>query len=190
MPNLYIISGCNGAGKTTASYTILPEILHCSEFINADNIAAELSPLNPESVAIESGRKMLERIEELVQERVDFAIETTLSTRSYVSLIKEVQKAGYKVNLLFFWLSSPAVAIERVARRVSKGGHHIPSDVIERRYFRGIYNLYNLYMPVCDEWVLVNNMDLIPEVVAKSIGLVKTIYIDELWKYIKQQYHG
>lgn len=81
IPNLYIISGCNGAGKTTASYTILPEILDCSEFINADNIATELSPLNPERVAIESGRKMLKRIDELVQERVDFAIETTLSTR-------------------------------------------------------------------------------------------------------------
>jgi predicted ABC-type ATPase len=115
MPNLYIISGCNGAGKTTASYTILPEILDCREFINADNIAAELSPLNPESVAIESGRKMLERIEELVQKRVDFAIETTLSTRSYVSLIKEVHEAGYKVSLLYFWLSSSDVAIKRVA---------------------------------------------------------------------------
>ena len=132
---------------------------------------------------------MLKRIDELVREGADFAIETTLSTRSYVSLIKDVQRAGYKVSLLFFWLSSPAVAIERVAKRVSKGGHHIPSDVIERRYFRGIYNLYRLYRPVCDEWVLVNNMDLIPEIVAKSTGLVETIFNDELWEHIKHMGH-
>jgi predicted ABC-type ATPase len=190
MPNLYIISGCNGAGKTTASYTILPEVLNCREFVNADNIAAGLSPFNPESVALESGRMMLKRIDELVREQADFAIETTLSTRSYVSLIKEVQSAGYKVSLLYFWLSSPEVAIERVAKRVTKGGHHIPSDVIERRYYRGIYNLYHLYMPVCDEWVLVNNMDLVPEIIAKSTGLVKTIFNNELWEYSKQHGHG
>ena len=142
MPNLYIIAGCNGAGKTTASYTILPEILDCREFVNADNIAAGISPFNPESVAIEAGRIMLKRIDELLSERVDFAFETTLATRSYVSLIKKAQQAGYEVTLLYIWLSSPAMALRRVAKRVSKGGHNIPPDVIERRYFRGIKNLF------------------------------------------------
>ncbi|WP_090560197.1 zeta toxin family protein [Pedobacter hartonius] len=189
MPNLYIISGCNGAGKTTASYTILPEILDCREFINADNIAAELSPLNPESVALESGRKMLKRIDELVREGIDFAIETTLSTRSYVSLVKNVQAAGYKVSLLYFWLSSADVAIKRVAQRVSEGGHDIPSETIIRRYYRGISNLYNLYMPICDEWTLVNNMNLAPEVVAKSDAFGKMIFNNELWDSIKKDSH-
>lgn len=106
MPNLYIIAGCNGAGKTTASYTVLPELLNCNEFVNADNIAAGLSPFNPESVALEAGRIMLQRIDELLNKEVDFAFETTLSTRSYVSLIKRAQQKGYEVNLLFFWLSS------------------------------------------------------------------------------------
>lgn len=176
MPDLYIISGCNGSGKTTASYTILPEILSCLEFVNADNIAHGLSPFNPESVAFESGRIMLKRIRELMIAQVDFAFETTLSTRSYVSLIKQAQQAGYKVSLLYFWLGSPELAIARVAKRVSKGGHHIPADVIRRRYYRGIYNLYKLYMPVCDQWTLITNMDLLPQVIAKYDSAGKVIF--------------
>jgi predicted ABC-type ATPase len=100
MPDLYIIAGCNGAGKTTASFTILPEILNCREFVNADIIAAEISPANPENVALEAGRLMLQKIHLLIKERVDFAFETTLATRSYVSLIKDVKKEGYEVTLL------------------------------------------------------------------------------------------
>ena len=190
MPNLYIIAGCNGAGKTTASYTILPEILDCQEFVNADNIAAGLSPFNPESVALEAGRTMLNRISELMKLQVNFAIETTLSTRSYVSLIANAHTSGYRVILLYFWLSSPTVAINRVAKRVAKGGHHIPSDVIERRYYRGIRNLYNLYMPICDEWVLVDNMDLMPDIIAKFDNLGKAVFNNELWITIKQVSHG
>src|ERR1700761_9296441 len=106
MPNLYIIAGCNGAGKTTASYTILPEILNCREFVNADAIAAGLSPFNPENVAIEAGRIMLTRIKALMQAGEDFAIEITLATKSYISLIKEARNLGYKVTLVYFWLSS------------------------------------------------------------------------------------
>jgi len=145
MANLYIISGCNGAGKTTASYTVLPELLQCNEFVNADNIAAGLSPFNPESVALEAGRIMLQRIKDLLEKGADFAFETTLSTKSYVSFIKQAKEKGYTVTLLYFWLSSPQFAIERVATRVSEGGHHIPADVIERRYYRGLKNLLNLY---------------------------------------------
>ena len=132
MPNLYIIAGCNGAGKTTASFTILPEMLNCKEFVNADSIAAGLSPFNPESVAIEAGRLMLLRIHELMKTGVDFAFETTLATRSYVSLVKAAQQAGYKVKLLFIWLDSSLTAIQRVADRVAEGGHNIPKDIIER----------------------------------------------------------
>ncbi|MET4143142.1 zeta toxin family protein [Pedobacter sp. UYP1] len=191
MANLYIIAGCNGAGKTTASNTILPEILNCMEFVNADNIACGLSPFNPESVAFESGRIMLRRIRELMIARVDFGFETTLSSRSYVSLIKQAKLLDYKVSLLYFWLSSPNLTVERVAKRVSNGGHHIPANVIERRYYRGIDNLYNLYMPVCDEWTIVNNMDLVPEVIAKYDSFGKTVFNRELWNtIIRQQNYG
>src|SRR5690606_12894096 len=112
MPNLYIIVGCNGAGKTTASYTVLPERLDCKEFVNADNIAAGLSPFNPQGVALEAGRIMLSRIQELIEEKADFAFETTLATRSYVSLIKRAKTFGYKTVLLYFWLDSPDHAIK------------------------------------------------------------------------------
>jgi predicted ABC-type ATPase len=155
-PNLYIISGCNGAGKTTASYTVLPEMLNCQEFVNADNIAAGISPFNPASVALSAGRIMLNRIDELMQEGADFAFETTLSTKSYVSLIKKARALGYKITLVYFWLTSPEEAIARVATRVSKGGHDIPHDVIRRRYYGGLTNLFKLYnrYVICGWWLI------------------------------------
>lgn len=190
MPNLYIISGCNGAGKTTASYTILPEILDCKEFVNADNIAAGLSPFNPERVALEAGRIMLTRIHDLLDERADFAFETTLSTRSYVSLIKEARQKGYEVTLLYLWLDSPDHAVKRVAKRVAKGGHHIPDEVVKRRYYRGIANLTRLYMPLCDRWLLFDNMDVEPMLVAKRDEFGEAVLNDEIWSIIKQISNG
>jgi len=157
MPHLYIIAGCNGAGKTTASFTILPDILDCREFVNADNIAAGISPFNVESVAIEAGRIMLHRIEELLHLGVDFAIETTLATRSYVSLIRRAKALGYNISLIYIWLNSPDLAQQRVAERVKKGGHNIPANVIRRRYYKGISNLFKLFMPICDTWIVADN---------------------------------
>ncbi|WP_315815428.1 zeta toxin family protein [Paraflavitalea speifideaquila] len=175
MPNLYIIAGCNGAGKTTASYTILPEILHCREFVNADSIAAGLSPFNAESVALEAGRIMLHRINQLMEEKADFAFETTLSTRSYASLVKKAQEIGYQVTLLFFWLNSPELAIERVAKRVSHGGHNIPVNIIERRYCRGLHNLMKMYIGICNNWLIVSNMDADPDIIAEGGSGIDTV---------------
>ncbi len=188
MPSLYIIAGCNGAGKTTASYTILPEILNCVEFVNADSIAAGLSPFNVDSVAFEAGRIMLQRVSALMAEKVDFALETTLSTRSYVSLIHQAHKTGYKITLLYFWLNSPKIAIERVAKRVSSGGHHIPKDVIERRYFRGLKNLINLYIPICDNWIIIDNMDISTDIIARGKKEIDiTVENGDIWELIKLQ---
>ena len=156
-PILYIIAGCNGAGKTTASYSVLPELLNCREFVNADEIAKGLSPFNPESVAIEAGKLMLQRINLLVSQRRTFAIETTLSTRSYASLIKEAHEKGYLVVLLFFWLPSPEMAIERVAKRVSEGGHNIPTETIIRRYWLGLQNFFKIFAPIVDSWMFFEN---------------------------------
>ena len=188
--NLYIIAGCNGAGKTTASYTVLPEILNCREFVNADNIAAGLSPFNVESVAFTAGRIMLQRMGELLNEKVDFAFETTLSTRSCVSFIEKAKSLGYQVTLLYFWLSSPQNAIQRVAKRVSQGGHHIPSDIVERRYFRGIENLIKLYIPVCDSWLILNNLNPNSEFIAKGTNkLEEKIYNNDiLYSILKISY--
>lgn len=157
--NLYIVAGCNGAGKTTASFTVLPEMLQCREFVNADEIAAGLSPFNPEGVAIQAGRLMIDRVIQLLKEGQTFAFETTLATRSYVKLIQQAQRRGYIVTLLFFSLSSPEQAVKRVAKRVSMGGHNIPTDVIYRRYDAGLRNLFQLYMPVVDNWALYDNSD-------------------------------
>ena len=188
MANLYIIAGCNGAGKTTASFTILPEMLNCKEFVNADSIAAGLSPFNPESVAVEAGRLMLSRIHELMKVGVDFAFETTLATRSYVTLVKVAQDAGYKVTLLFIWIDSPATAMQRVAERVVKGGHDIPSEVIERRYYRGLYNLIHLYIPICDTWMVVNNEAVTPEPIAEGGLNIENIIINKyIWEVINSQ---
>ncbi|MBP9933206.1 MAG: zeta toxin family protein [Chitinophagaceae bacterium] len=187
MPQLYIISGCNGAGKTTASETILPEMLNCREFVNADNIARGLSPFNVESVAFEAGRIMLTRIEELLEERADFAIETTLSTRSYHTLVRKAQQIGYKVTLLFVWLQDVNMAKERVAKRVSLGGHDIPPHLIERRYHRGLYNLFHTFIPLVDAWLLVNNSNGTLEHIADGEkNLVPNIENNYLW----QRIHG
>ena len=157
MPKLFIISGCNGAGKTTASYTILPDMLKCSNFVNADEIARGLSPFDPESASIQAGRIMLTRVEELLANRQDFAIETTLATRTYINLIRRAQKSGYTVSLLYFWLNMPSLAIERVKLRVESGGHNVSEERIRRRYDMGIKNLFNIYIPECEYWMIIDN---------------------------------
>jgi predicted ABC-type ATPase len=171
MANLYVISGCNGAGKTTASYSVLPDILNCKEFVNADEIAKGLSPFQPEKIAIEAGRIMLNRIKDLISRNVDFAFETTLATKSFVKLIREAQSKGYFVTLVYFWLNSPELAVARVRNRVISGGHNIPEDVIYRRYTAGINNLSKLYLPICDYWMIIDNSEPPYLIVAEGIKI-------------------
>lgn len=188
-PNLYIIAGPNGAGKTTAAYNLLPEVLHCPNFVNADEIARGLSPFAPELVPLQAGRIMLQRIDELLPQKVDFAIETTLATRSYVHLVRRAQALGYKVHLIFFYLESEEQAIARVAQRVSNGGHGIPEVDIRRRFTRGIYNLIHLYMPICDNVHIYNNAHGDAILVAKhskTNGGIQ-IYEQEMWNQIIQK---
>lgn len=180
-PNLYIISGCNGAGKTTASMTVLPDVLACEEFVNADEIAKGLSPFHPEEMAIEAGKLMLRRIEVLLSLSKTFAIETTLATRSYKSLVERAKSLGYTVTLLFFWLPSPEMAEMRVASRVASGGHDIPKDVIYRRYWLGLQNLFNIYAPIVDYWSLYDNSENIKCIVDHNI-----VYQKETLSKIKQ----
>jgi predicted ABC-type ATPase len=163
-------------------------MLNCREFVNADSIAAGLSPFNPESVAIEAGRLMLLRIRELMEAKVDFAFETTLATRSYVSLIRRAKNIGYRVTLLYIWLDSPETAVRRVAERVAKGGHGIPVKVIERRYYRGLFNLITLYIPICDRWMLVENETLMPKPIAEGGEDIDDIIINAyIWTRINDQ---
>ena len=155
--NLYIIAGCNRVGKTTASFTIMPDVINCKEFVNADEIARGLSPFQPEKVAFEAGRIMLNRIQELLTKNESFAFETTLSTRSYTHTILQAKAQGYTTTLLFLWLQSIELAKERVRTRVAEGGHNVAPDVIERRYKKGIKNLFDLYLPIIDNTFIYDN---------------------------------
>ena len=159
MARMYIIAGCNGAGKTTATYTMLPDMLNVDEYVNADEIAERLCPENPAKEALRAGRLMMERVKELIDKNEDFGIETTLATRSFAKTIVEAQRKGYMVIVVFFWLRSPELAIKRVAMRVAAGGHDIERETIVRRYAQGLENLRNIYIPVCNYWLIIDNSD-------------------------------
>ena len=186
---LYVIAGCNGAGKTTASFTILPEILDCKEFVNADEIAKGLSPFQPEKVSFEAGRIMLNRIKELLSENKNFAFETTLSSLSYQNKIVEAKQKGYRVTLLFFWLQNTELAKERVRIRVLEGGHNIEPEVIERRYIRGIKNLFDIYLPLVDGALIFDNSEGRHELIAdKQIDGLLNVFNQEKYNIIKNYY--
>lgn len=187
--NLYIIAGCNGAGKTTASFTILPEILDCKEFVNADEIAKGLSPFQPENVSFEAGRIMLHRINDLLNDGKSFAFETTLSTKSYKNKIIEALNKGYRVTLLFFWLQNIELAKERVKNRVLEGGHHIPPEIIERRYIRGIKNLFDIYLDIVDGALIFDNSEGEHELISdKQIDSVLNVENSQKFNLLKKYY--
>ncbi|MBU3676326.1 MAG: zeta toxin [Chitinophagaceae bacterium] len=180
--SLYIIAGCNGSGKTTATFTILPDIIQCREFINADEIARGLSPFQPEKVSFEAGRIMLHRIYELLQGEESFAIETTLSNLTYKSTIIKAQSLGFKVSLIYFWLRNIELAKQRVQIRVQEGGHNIPPDLISRRYKRGLKNLLNLYAPIVNDVLLFDNSDgLMDPIASKKEQQYWEIQNENIW---------
>jgi predicted ABC-type ATPase len=188
MKKLYIIAGCNGAGKTTASYTILPEILDCDEFVNADEIAKGLSPFRPEKAGIQAGRLMLQRIKSLITKEQDFAFETILATKSYKNFVADAQANGYSVTLIFFYLSSQDLAVKRVETRVKEGGHDIPENVIRRRYENGLKKFFNIYSSIVDEWMFIENSGEPYKLIAQKTKSEVIIYIDQIWSELKTKY--
>ena len=189
MPRLYIISGCNGSGKTTASYTLLPDMLECREFVNSDEFAKSLSPFDPSAASITASRYMLKKINYLLERKADFSIETTLATRSLVGIIQKAQDLGYKVTILYFWLNSPELAIQRVRDRVSTGGHNIPENVIRRRYLMGLQYFFDTYSPICDRWVLADNSQTPFEEVAEGSDHLISIKDNEKFRLIRKLVH-
>ena len=175
MPRMYIISGCNGSGKTTASYTLLPELLDCSEFVNSDEFAKSLAPFHPETAYITASRYMLKKLRYLFTRREDFCIETTLATRSLLKTVRMAQDQGYFVTVVYLWLNDPEIAVRRVAARVEAGGHDVAPDVIRRRYYTGLEYFFDLYSPVCDKWMLVDNSDNEFRIVAEGSSKGTTV---------------
>jgi len=184
---MYIISGCNGSGKTTASYTLLPELLDCSEFVNSDEFAKSLAPFHPETAYITASRYMLKKLRYLFTRREDFCIETTLATRSLLKTVRMAQDQGYFVTVVYLWLRSPEIAIKRVAARVEAGGHDVAPDVIRRRYYTGLEYFFDLYSPVCDKWMLVDNSDKEFRIIAEGSAKGTTVRDLPLYQQITQQ---
>ena len=158
-PNVVIVGGPNGSGKSTAAPALLRDYLGITQFVNADVIAQGLSAFGSENVALQAGRIMLDRLKELAARKVDFAFETTLASRSFAPWLVELKRSGYQTHLLFLWLPSAEMAIARVASRVQRGGHHVPEDVVRRRYNAGLKNFFSLYRPVVDAWRLFDNSE-------------------------------
>lgn len=159
---VFIIAGPNGAGKTTFAREFLPQEAHCTVFVNADLIAAGLSPFAPETAAFQAGRLMLEQLELSFKKRESFALETTLSGRGYQKSIAKWQDAGYRVTLIFLKLTSVQEAVARVSQRVLQGGHDIPTQVIARRFASGFSNFENIYKLMVDAWAVYDNSGLEP----------------------------
>ena len=156
-PVCIIIAGPNGAGKTTFAREYLPNEVDCPVFVNADLIAAGLSPFDPGLVDIKAGRLMLEEIALHVRRRESFAFETTLSGRSYAKMIPRWRDLGFSVKLIYLRLEDSRVAIERIRVRVKQGGHDVPEEVILRCFLTGWSNFNKIYKRLVDAWVLYDN---------------------------------
>jgi predicted ABC-type ATPase len=161
-PRVIIIAGPNGAGKTTFATQFLPREAACPRFINADLIAAGLSPFDFGAAAILAGELMLAEMNRMLAARESFAFETTLSGRAYSQHIPQWQSAGFRVELFFLRLHSVRLAIARVKARVKQGGHHVPASIVRRRFRRGLLNFENLYQPLVDRWELYDNSGFQP----------------------------
>jgi predicted ABC-type ATPase len=165
---ILIIAGPNGAGKTTFAREFLPNEANCPVFVNADLIAAGLSPFQPQAVAIRAGRIMLEQIYEHVKKRENFAFETTLSGRTYARMISEWRAAGYRIKLIFLRLPIQDMAVARVRLRVREGGHNVPEDIVRRRFQAGWRNFETIYRDIVDEWVVYDNSGDEPVLIAEG----------------------
>lgn len=179
-PTIYLIAGCNGAGKTTFAKEFLPTEVKCLRFLNADEIARGLSPLKPSAGAFRAGRLLLLQVDECLRRRSTFALETTLSGQSYIRLFQRARKLGYEIELHYLWLSNPAQAVARVRQRVKLGGHHVPAADIRRRFKRSLVHLLDDYLPLATRWAVWDSRGL----PAKRLAISSTHDIESVRKLI------
>jgi predicted ABC-type ATPase len=156
-PELFVVGGPNGAGKSTIASVILPEGFRVDRFVNADLIAQSLAPFSPESKAFTAGRMMLQRIRDFYAQRARFGFETTLASRTFAPFLQDARESGYLVHLTYLWLSSVELALDRVRVRVLRGGHDVPEEIVRRRYSRSLVNLFDLYLPLANTWLVCDN---------------------------------
>jgi predicted ABC-type ATPase len=185
-PVVYIIAGPNGAGKTTFAREFLPAA-NVVEFLNVDLLAAGLSPLHPGAMAVRSARLLLARWRELVAQRRDFAFESTLSGRTYVTMLREARAAGYEVRLCYLWLPNVTMSLRRVRQRVRMGGHDVPETDMRRRFFPSLKNFFSLYLPLADETLLFNAAGSPPPLIARWKGQTAFLVQPELYGHIQNQ---
>lgn len=191
MPHLIIIAGSNGSGKTTAAPALLQNAVHIDNFVNADVIAQGLCAFQPEKAAIQAGRVMLNRIHNLADERVNFAFETTLASRTFAPWIKDLKQQGYQFHLTFLWLKTVDLALSRVQERIKMGGHAVPEATIRRRYQTGLKNFFNLYRPIADSWQFYDNSNtnqfslIASEIKGNSLLVEK----ENIWQQLWETYH-
>lgn len=187
-PSVVILAGPNGAGKSTAAPALLQGLLAVNEFVNADTIAHALSAGDPDSAAIAAGRVMLSRLRELASQRVSFAFETTLASRTFAPWLRDLRASGYDGQLVFLWLPSADFAVERVADRVRLGGHNVPEETIRRRYRSGLRNFFSLYMAIVSAWRLYDSSDLVPRLMAEGLETQATkVYDEGVWGVVRRQ---
>jgi predicted ABC-type ATPase len=169
LPTIYLIGGCNGAGKTTFAREFLPKEVKCLRFLNADEIARGLSPFDPGAAGVQAARILLTQIKECVRRKETFALESTLSGKTYIRFLREAKKSGYKLELHYLWLSSPTQAIARVKQRVLQGGHHVPTQDLRRRFKRSQLHLVNDYLMLADNWAVWDSRNLPAKQLASSV---------------------
>lgn len=168
-PTIYLIAGCNGAGKTTFAKEFLPKEVKCLRFLNADEIARGLSPLKPSAGAVRAARLLLTQVEECLRRHETFALESTLSGKTYIRLFRRARQLGYEIELHYLWLSSPAQAIARVRQRVKLGGHNVPVSDIRRRFKRSLVHLLDDYLHLATRWMVWDSRGLPAKRLAISI---------------------
>jgi len=166
--NVYIIAGANGSGKTTFAKKFLPDYAKCQNFVNADLIARGLSPFSTQISAIRAGRVVLEQLHYYANKNMDFAFESTLSGKTYINFFKELKKKGYNLHLFFLWIPSPELALSRIKDRVAEGGHNVPQQDVRRRFGRSIYNFFKFYRPLLHLWMLFDNSESKPKLIAEE----------------------
>ena len=187
-PIFVILGGPNGAGKTTGALSILPLELRIVHFVNADLIARGLSPLDPTLADFDAARIMLERMHDLRDRRENFAVETTLASKSLVPFLRECKIKEYETRLIYVALDNPETAVRRVAIRVAMGGHDIPEETVRRRFYRGLRNFFDVYCNAVDHWTLLDNSgDCWKPVAIKDDPTGQRIFDTDIWQNLVEQ---